>query len=216
MQNEQQLDDPKVEERSEREIIDAAIASFPETFTLSDARELTFRIAKHQSFMRGEEIILYVQVQRGGDWKDYAKTSSRELRSLLVDQKPSAAFQTMMDSMLAPASVRTRAPSAAEMKRRAKLVDEAAASLPKKVAKPKKESRSAKWVRLASEAASALEELQSLQEEFAEWRDNLPENLQQSALGEKLETVCDLDLQSAIDLAEEARDIDLPRGFGRD
>ena len=61
-----------------------------------------------------------------------------------------------------------------------------------------------------------------MRQEYEEWRDNLPENLQQSNLGEKLNAVADLefdpyslltDAESAISEAESA---DLPLGFGRD
>jgi len=70
--------------------------------------------------------------------------------------------------------------------------------------------------------------LRDVQSEYEDWRDNLPENLQQSALGEKLNAVIDeidlesimesplenwTEVESAIDAAEGA---DLPLGFGRD
>lgn len=75
------------------------------------------------------------------------------------------------------------------------------------------------------ELESAVEELKEVQQEYQDWRDNLPENLQQSALGEKLNEVADLDLEdiaSAVRDAcaeaqgkiEEAEGMDLPRGFG--
>jgi hypothetical protein len=54
----------------------------------------------------------------------------------------------------------------------------------------------------------AVETLRELQEEYQEWLDNLPENLQSTALAEKLDEVCSLDLEQL--------DLDLPRGFGRD
>ena len=54
----------------------------------------------------------------------------------------------------------------------------------------------------------AVETLRELQEEYQEWLDNLPENLQSTPLAEKLEEVCSLDLEQF--------DVDLPRGFGRD
>ena len=54
----------------------------------------------------------------------------------------------------------------------------------------------------------AVETLRELQEEYQEWLDNLPENLQSTALAEKLDEVCSLDLDQL--------DVDLPRGFGRD
>lgn len=78
---------------------------------------------------------------------------------------------------------------------------------------------------LDAELEEGVSELEELKEEFESWKDNLPENLQQSPLGEKLEAVCDLDLDfsdltSALDDAEsklsEAEGIDLPLGFGRD
>lgn len=89
----------------------------------------------------------------------------------------------------------------------------APAPKPKKV-KPK--SRSARWGDAASAAVAALEELQEIKGEFEEWRDNLPENLQQSTIGEKLEFVCDLDIDSALETVQEAENADLPLGFGRD
>jgi len=54
----------------------------------------------------------------------------------------------------------------------------------------------------------AVETLRELQTEYQEWFDNLPESLQDSTLAEKLQGVCDLDIDEL--------DVDLPRGFGRD
>ena len=54
----------------------------------------------------------------------------------------------------------------------------------------------------------AVETLRELQEEYQDWLDNLPENLQSTALAEKLEAVCEVDVDQL--------DIDLPLGFGRD
>lgn len=82
--------------------------------------------------------------------------------------------------------------------------------------KPKSPSRSTRWQEACSQAISALEALTELQSEYQDWLDNLPENLQSSAVGEKLQTVCDLDLQGALDTASEAESVDLPMGFGRD
>jgi len=84
---------------------------------------------------------------------------------------------------------------------------------PKKV-KPK--SRATRWSEAASYAVSALEDLVAIQQEFSDWKDNLPDNLQQSPLGEKLETICDLDIESALSTAQEAEGADIPLGFGRD
>jgi hypothetical protein len=105
----------------------------------------------------------------------------------------------------------------------------------------KSKSRSARWADAVGEArqlydhihgtaddlASALMELKSVQDEYADWKDNLPENLQSSALGEKLEVVVDLDIEAAANdpldnwgdvesLLDEAEGIELPQGFGRD
>lgn len=109
---------------------------------------------------------------------------------------------------------------------------------PKRV-KPK--SRSKRWMDAAGEARAALDEvnsaiakfeeatgeLRSVQEEYQEWLENLPENLQQSPSGEKLQAISELDIESlaesltsAVSEAEgvidEAEGIDLPMGFGRD
>lgn len=77
-------------------------------------------------------------------------------------------------------------------------------------------SRPQRWADAASRATAALEELVELQSEYQEWLDGLPENLQSGALADKLQSVCDLDLESAKQSVEEAEGIDLPRGFGRD
>jgi hypothetical protein len=82
--------------------------------------------------------------------------------------------------------------------------------------KNKAPSRAARWADAASRAVAALEELKGMQEEFESWKDNLPENLSGSALGEKLEAVCGIDLDGAVDAANEAEGADLPLGFGRD
>lgn len=74
------------------------------------------------------------------------------------------------------------------------------------------------------EVESALDELRSIQEEYQEWKDNLPENLQQSALAEKLDQVCSLDFDLGVEdllndidtVVSEAEEVELPRGFGRD
>ena len=62
--------------------------------------------------------------------------------------------------------------------------------------------RPARW-------AAATATLVRLQEEYRDWLDNLPPNLESSALADKLQTIVDLDL-------EELQAVDLPRGYGRD
>ena len=77
----------------------------------------------------------------------------------------------------------------------------------------------------ALEAAAA--DLRSVQEEYENWKDNLPENLANSPLAEKLDAVCELQIEDiasnvesavseARDVISEAEGIDLPQGFGRD
>lgn len=84
------------------------------------------------------------------------------------------------------------------------------------MARKKQPSRGDRWHDAAGRALAALNDLIEVQEEYQEWRDNLPENLQGSALGEKLNDVADMDLESARDTVEEAEAADLPLGFGRD
>ena len=62
--------------------------------------------------------------------------------------------------------------------------------------------RSARW-------AAAAATLVRLQEEYRDWLDNLPPNLESSALADRLQTIVEIDL-------EELQAVDLPRGYGRD
>jgi hypothetical protein len=89
---------------------------------------------------------------------------------------------------------------------------------PEKHCKGRKQptSRPAQWLAAATAAVEALQVLQELQSEYEDWRSTLPENLQGSALAEKLDAVCDLDIASALSAAEEAEGLELPLGFGRD
>jgi type II secretory pathway pseudopilin PulG len=85
------------------------------------------------------------------------------------------------------------------------------------MAKVKPLSRTKRWQEAASKAVQALEELKEVQEEYQEWLDNLPENLQSNSnVAQKLEEVTNIDIESALNAAEEADGIDLPLGFGRD
>lgn len=106
---------------------------------------------------------------------------------------------------------------------------------------PKEQSRSDRWSVAAGEAADALSQmlthmddlenalaaLKEIQDEYAEWNDSLPENLRNSPVGEKLEAVCEINfedigstvctgLEEAEGQIQEAKDIELPRGFGKD
>ena|SRR6516225_12233897 len=62
--------------------------------------------------------------------------------------------------------------------------------------------RPARW-------ATAVATLVRLQGEYRAWLDNLPPNLENSALADKLQTIVELDL-------EELAAVDPPRGYGRD
>jgi DNA repair exonuclease SbcCD ATPase subunit len=91
------------------------------------------------------------------------------------------------------------------------------------MARRKSNSRSARWgdaaakvEQLVEELRTALEELAEVKQEYCDWKNNLPENLQNSALGEKLQAIEDLDLEPDLDSLEGLSDIDLPLGFGRD
>jgi len=82
--------------------------------------------------------------------------------------------------------------------------------------KSRRISRSAWWLSAVSAAEAALADLLELQQQYQECRDNQPENFQGTIIDEKLNAICDLDLQSALDTIQEAAAVDLPRGFGRD
>ncbi|MDE2988513.1 MAG: hypothetical protein OXT70_10770 [Chloroflexota bacterium] len=55
----------------------------------------------------------------------------------------------------------------------------------------------------------AVAVLVELQEHYAAWLDNLPENLVETALGERLQAIAELDLDAL-------QEVELPRGYGRD
>jgi hypothetical protein len=57
--------------------------------------------------------------------------------------------------------------------------------------------------------AAAVAALVDLQDEYRAWLDNLPASLEGSRLAEKLQAIAELDL-------EELKEIDPPRGYGRD
>lgn len=91
------------------------------------------------------------------------------------------------------------------------------------MAKRKSNGRGARWADACSRAMeakedleAALEELKGIQEEYQDWYDNMPENLQQGPTGEKLQELQNLDLSIDLSVVDEANDADLPLGFGRD
>ena len=80
----------------------------------------------------------------------------------------------------------------------------------------RQKSRAKRFAEAASDACEALTLLQEVHQEYVDWFENMPESLQQGPTGEKLQEVCDLDIESALDTINEATDIDLPSGWGRD
>lgn len=97
-------------------------------------------------------------------------------------------------------------------------------------------SRAARWARAVAkgqEALSAMEEhagaleealteLEELKDEYQGWYDNMPEGLQQSPTGEKLQEVTNLDfeyedpLEAMRTKIDDAEGVDLPLGWGKD
>lgn len=131
----------------------------------------------------------------------------------LLVQLEAAGFKTSVESV---ASWRSDFLNSIAVLKELGAFDKAAPEATAKPKKPSNPSRSDCWSNACAQARSGLEELQALQEEYEEWKDGLPENLQSSPVADKLEAVCDLDVQSAIDMVDEFDGTDLPLGFGRD
>jgi hypothetical protein len=91
-------------------------------------------------------------------------------------------------------------PAERQARRRAKLRQQ----IPRPPATPVRRiaPRPTRW-------AAAVAALVGLQEEYRAWLDNLPPNLENSTLADKLQTVVELDLEAL-------QEIDPPRGYGRD
>ena len=81
----------------------------------------------------------------------------------------------------------------------------------------KSESRPERWSKAVADIRSGLEALTNLKDEYQDWLDNLPENLQEGATAEKLNEVVDASFYDEIESAvDEADAIELPKGFGKD
>lgn len=90
---------------------------------------------------------------------------------------------------------------------------------PKPEEKPKKKKRPSRadvWMDACQQIMNGLETLQDLKSQFEEWKDNMPDSLQSGETYQKLEAICDLDLDSIDSIVGEADGLDLPLGFGRD
>jgi phosphoglycolate phosphatase-like HAD superfamily hydrolase len=77
-------------------------------------------------------------------------------------------------------------------------------------------SRPKRWAAAAERCRAAVDELKELQEEYQEWLDGLPENLEASTVAEKLEAVVDLPVDEIECALDEIDGADFPLGFGRD
>lgn len=91
------------------------------------------------------------------------------------------------------------------------------------VRKKRRQSRADRWAEAAQRVETAKEELENalealgeVKQEYVDWKDNLPESLQGSAMGDKLQAIEDLDLEPDFSGLEGLADMDLPLGFGRD
>lgn len=84
------------------------------------------------------------------------------------------------------------------------------------MARKKGPSRAERWESATAAAREALESLRELQEEYQDWRDNLPENLDASPTAELLDEVLAVDIDGALATLDEADNLILPLGFGRD
>lgn len=88
--------------------------------------------------------------------------------------------------------------------------------MPKKSIDISRASRPKRWEYYTEQAAQAIDELIAIKDEYQDWLDNLPENLQSSAVADKLNEIVCIDFDSAQSAIEEAVNADLPLGFGRD
>lgn len=91
----------------------------------------------------------------------------------------------------------------------------------KALSRPQRWNEALSRARVAYEQLeSCLQDLEEIRVEYEDWRDNLPESLQGSATADKLDEVCDLDIESALQevesLLDDAENLELPLGFGRD
>lgn len=80
-------------------------------------------------------------------------------------------------------------------------------------------SRSDRLQAAVNKLREGLSEIEDLKSEYEDWQSNMPENLQQAPVGEKLTETIDT-MDTAISGIESEVDnldgMDLPKGFGRD
>ena len=69
----------------EKALIREAIARFPETFGLRAFPGQKFRISERASFFNTpQDLQLYVQCERGGEWLDFGRDCEAKLRAEIV------------------------------------------------------------------------------------------------------------------------------------
>ena len=76
-------------------------------------------------------------------------------------------------------------------------------------------SRPKRFYAAIAQISESAGEIESLKEEYEEWRDGLPENLADSELGNRLDETIDA-FDQFVEAASELESVDLPLGFGRD
>lgn len=92
-----------------------------------------------------------------------------------------------------------------------------------RASRPKRMRDAINWASIAmDDLRSASEDITAVGEEYQEWRDNMPDGLDQSATAELLDQLID-NLERFTEAVDEVEDAltelgntDLPRGFGRD
>ena len=77
-------------------------------------------------------------------------------------------------------------------------------------------SRPKRWEEAGAKVGEGLSELADLRDEYEAWFENLPENLWESPVGSKLQEIVDLDFDGMISDLDDALNVELPLGFGRD
>jgi len=81
----------------------------------------------------------------------------------------------------------------------------------------KKISRAKRFDEALNKLSQAFAEFSDLKDEYQEWRDTIPQNLEGSATAEKLDEVLECSAFDDIENAQsELEAIELPKGFGRD
>jgi ParB-like nuclease domain len=82
--------------------------------------------------------------------------------------------------------------------------------------KAKFHSPGERWREACAQALEAFEVLIDLQGEYQDWLDKIPDKLKSSTAGGKLQAAANLALEDAKRTVQEAENINLPQGFGRD